>query len=56
VIGIEIINGQVIVTLPKAVLGMTKQACIEALRQARRRRQSLTEGLTTHGAGGPIAE
>ena len=51
----EIINGQVIATLPKAVLVMTTQEFIEALRKAWRRRQSLTQRLTTHGAGGPIA-
>ena len=55
VIRIKIIQGQVIVTLPKAVLVMTKQEFIEALRRGKtwRRRQSLTQRLTTHGADRP---
>ena len=57
-IGIEIINGQVIVTLPKAVLVMTKQDFIAALRRGKawRRRQAQAQRLITRGAGGPIAE
>jgi hypothetical protein len=35
VIRIKIIQGQVIVTLPKAVLVMTKQEFIEALRRGK---------------------
>jgi hypothetical protein len=56
VIGIEISNGQVIITLPKAVLEMTKQQFIEALRRVKawRRRQALAQRLTRPGAGGPI--
>jgi hypothetical protein len=54
VTGIEIINGQVIVTLPKAVLVMTKQQFIEALRRGKvwRRKQALAQRLRTHDAGG----
>jgi hypothetical protein len=58
VVGVEIINGQVFVTLPKVVLVMTKQEFMESLKHGKawRRRQSPAQRPTTYGVDGPRAE